>query len=180
MSGCHKVPRTAGRTPRAASAYRSNCPRGAQAVAGFRRADNHADEGGGTREAITSCRESRVATPRFINTSVQFTVLFPRGSRSSAEHDARLEDIGSNTRLSPTEEDLLVNLQALGKNVPRIYQALSATGSGITVNVLAANTGLSTGQVRYGLAPLLREGIVTMEGGQGDRATVYRIVQSVN
>lgn len=180
MSGSHKVPRTAGRTPRAASAYRSNCPRGAQAVAGFRRADNHADKGGGTREAITSCRESRVATPRFINTSVQFTVLFPRGSRSSAEHDARLEDIGSNTRLSPTEEDLLVNLRDLGKNVPLIYQALSATGNGLTVNLLTANTGLSTGQVRYGLAPLLREGIVTMEGGQGDRATVYRIVQSVS
>lgn len=197
-------------------------------------------EGGGIREAITSCRESRVATPRFINTGVQFTVLFPRGSRFSAEHDAWLEDIGSGTRLSPTEEDLLVNLrihgsitmvalqqlysplsktactkmvrkleqsdlvsvdedeirlaeppkapestetseainlQALGKNVPRIYQALSAAGSGLTVNVLAANTGLSTGQVRYGLAPLLRDGIVTMEGGQGDRATVYQIVQ---
>lgn len=196
-------------------------------------------EGGGIREAIIACRESRVAAPRFINTGVQFTVLFPRGSRFSAEHDAWLEDIGSKTRLTPTEEDLLVNLRihgsitmpvlqqlysplsetacttlvrkleqadlvsidedeirlaeptetpetsgdvnlrSLGKNVPLIYQALSATGSGLTVNLLTADTGLSTSQVRYGLAPLLREGIVTMEGGQGDRSTVYRIVQPV-
>lgn len=215
-------------------------------------------EGGGIREVLTACREHRLPQPKFIDTGVQFTVIFPRGSRFSEEENNWLAGIGKNVELSPTEEDLLVTLRrygrtsrdyvvqsysplsvvacenmvrklqgaglidavgntlvikgtprkasandgrttannaessklsTLGKNVPRVYNALasgeaksssSKTSSprdfrGFTFKELVDKTGLSRGQVRYALDPLLQRGIAMMEGGQGDRMTSYRL-----
>lgn len=69
-------------------------------------------------------------------------------------------------------------LSALGRNVPRLYAVFqqSAGGSrGQSISELQEKSGLSLGQTRYALAPLLQEGLVRMEGGQGSRKTTYRL-----
>lgn len=63
-------------------------------------------------------------------------------------------------------------LRSLGKNVPRVYEAIGSHGS-VTMKELQVRTSLSPAQVRYALDPLLAEGYVVMVGGQGRKATVY-------
>lgn len=63
-------------------------------------------------------------------------------------------------------------LRSLGKNVPRVYEAIGSHGS-VTMKELQVRTSLSPAQVRYALDPLLAEGHVVMVGGQGRKATVY-------
>lgn len=202
-------------------------------------------EGGGIQEILTALREARLPKPLFIDTGVEFKVVFPRGSRFTPEEDAWLATLETDgVALTPTEEDLLINMRShgpvtlsrvvnlyaplsgqhcrsmldrlvaagaleerggvyhlrettnlqtaaattppaaisvpaeiarLGKNVPRVYAVLLAeveTGH-VTLRQIIEATGLSEGQVRYALEPMLRDGIVVMNGGQGSRATTY-------
>ncbi|AKK12188.1 ATP-binding protein [Corynebacterium uterequi] len=64
-------------------------------------------------------------------------------------------------------------LRNLGRNVPAVYRAL-ADGE-LSVRDVQQRTGLTTGQVRYSLKPLVHKGLVEMIGGQGARATTYRL-----
>lgn len=204
-------------------------------------------EGGGIQEILTALREARLPKPLFIDTGVEFKVVFPRGSRFTPEEDAWLATLETDgVALTPTEEDLLINMRShgpvtlsrvvnlyaplsgqhcrsmldrlvaagaleerggvyhlrettnlqtaaaatppaaisvpaeiarLGKNVPRVYAVLLAeveTGH-VTLRQIIEATGLSDGQVRYALEPMLRDGIVVMNGGQGSRATTYSL-----
>lgn len=72
-------------------------------------------EDGGIQEVVAALREARMPRPKFIDTGVEFKVLFPRGSRFSPEEDAWLETLQRSVgRLTPDQEDLLVNLRTYG------------------------------------------------------------------
>ncbi|RUQ11862.1 AAA family ATPase [Corynebacterium genitalium] len=72
-------------------------------------------EGGGIQEILTAIREARMPKPRFVDNGVELKVLFPRGSRFTEEEDDWLEGLQRDgLRLSPTEEDLLVDLRNHG------------------------------------------------------------------
>lgn len=72
-------------------------------------------EGGGIQEILTAIREARLPKPKFVDNGVEFKVLFPRGSRFTEEEDDWLEGLQRDgLRLSPTEEDLLVDLRNHG------------------------------------------------------------------
>ena len=72
-------------------------------------------EGGGIQEILASTREARLPKPRFIDNGVEFKVLFPRGSRFTDEQNSWLEELQSGgEQFTPTEEDLLVELQNHG------------------------------------------------------------------
>ena len=72
-------------------------------------------EGGGIQEILTAVREARMPKPKFVDNGVEFKVLFPRGSRFTEEEDDWLEGLQRDgLRLSPTEEDLLVDLRNHG------------------------------------------------------------------
>lgn len=77
------------------------------------------------------------------------------------------EDLASHASVDATQ------LAELGKNVPTVYAALNGD-VGYSVKQLQLETNLSANQIRYALAPLLEQGLVTMEGGQGTRSTTYR------
>lgn len=212
-------------------------------------------EGGGIQEILAALREARLPRPLFIDTGVEFKVVFPRGSRFSKEEDAWLQDLGNSVGpLTPIEEDLLVNLRMngsaefsriltayvpiserrlkgmlekltaaglvdetdgvyslrtdlqsgdqttkensnsknadaktsnsnrpvteLGKNTPVVYKAIQAAGKeGSSLREIQSATELSVGQIRYALRPLLEDGYVRMDGGQGTPSTKYRVIR---
>ncbi|MCG7267275.1 RNA-binding domain-containing protein [Corynebacterium sp. ACRQJ] len=76
---------------------------------------------------------------------------------------------GDKARRKSTDEQIL---RSLGKNVPKVYEAIGLNGSA-TMKELQDRTSLSPAQVRYALDPLLAQGYVSMVGGQGRKATVY-------
>ncbi|KAA8721711.1 hypothetical protein F4V58_10760 [Corynebacterium phocae] len=166
----------------------------------------------------------------FIDTGVQFKVIFRWGSRFTPLEREWLDALGA--QLSPIEEDILVSLhrgekysrarlhqeyapyseanldrviagltrrkliivrheeffleqptkesaaaaavdfQSLGKNVPAVAAVVQSAGRA-TIKELTRRTGLSVGQVRYALTPLLEHSLVAMEGGQGTKVTSY-------
>lgn len=70
-------------------------------------------EGGGIQEILTSTRMEGCHRPRFIDTGVDFTVIFPRGSRFT---DADEEWFATfNTKLDPLAKDLLLGLRRDGE-----------------------------------------------------------------
>ena len=72
-------------------------------------------EGGGIQEIVAALREARLPRPQFIDTGVEFKVVFPRGSRFSPDEDSWLESLQQSVGpLTPNQEDLLVNLRAYG------------------------------------------------------------------
>ena len=72
-------------------------------------------EGGGIQEILAATREARLPKPRFIDNGVEFKVLFPRGSRFTEEQNTWLKGLQSGgEQFTPTEEDLLVELQNHG------------------------------------------------------------------
>ena len=72
-------------------------------------------EGGGIQEILAATREARLPKPRFIDNGVEFKVLFPRGSRFTEEQNSWLESLQSgDEKFTPTEEDLLIELQNHG------------------------------------------------------------------
>lgn len=88
-------------------------------------------EGGGIQEILLATREARLPKPRFIDNGVSFKVLFPRGSRFSETDNHWLADLQreSERHLTPTEEDLLVNLRSQGgATLQHIVQMYSPLG----------------------------------------------------
>lgn len=87
-------------------------------------------EGGGIQEILTATREARLPKPRFIDSGVSFKVLFPRGSRFTEAENQWLKELqGKRGRqLTPTEEDLLVNLRNHGgatlRHIVQLYTPL--------------------------------------------------------
>lgn len=100
-------------------------------------------EGGGIQEILVSAREARLPKPRFINTGVDFTVIFRRGSRFTPEEDAWLAGLG--IELDPTSEDLLVTLRSHGPlsiaKILQIYMPMSEKACATMLDSLS-RTGL--------------------------------------
>nr|WP_272913529.1 ATP-binding protein [Corynebacterium pilosum] len=100
-------------------------------------------EGGGIQEILVSAREARLPKPRFINTGVDFTVIFRRGSRFTPEEDAWLAGLG--IELDPTSEDLLVTLRSHGPlsiaKILQIYLLMSEKSCATMLDSLS-RTGL--------------------------------------
>lgn len=130
---------------------------------------NLRSQGGATLQRIVqmytplgerACRRmlDRLSDTEFL--SYENGVYFAVGENNRSEAKAR--------RKSADERIL----RSLGKNVPRVYEAIGSHGS-VTVKELQVRTSLSPAQVRYALDPLLAEGYVVMVGGQGRKATVY-------
>ncbi|WP_066528288.1 ATP-binding protein [Corynebacterium bouchesdurhonense] len=130
---------------------------------------NLRSQGGATLQRIVqmytplgerACRRmlDRLSDTEFL--SYEDGVYFAVGENNRSEARARRKS--SDERI----------LRSLGKNVPRVYEAIGSHGS-VTIKELQVRTGLSPAQVRYALDPLLAEGYVVMVGGQGRKATVY-------
>lgn len=87
-------------------------------------------EGGGIQEILTATREARLPKPRFIDSGVSFKVLFPRGSRFTEAENQWLKELQEKRgrQLTPTEEDLLVNLRNHGgatlRHIVQLYTPL--------------------------------------------------------
>lgn len=87
-------------------------------------------EGGGIQEILEATREARLPKPKFIDNGVSFKVLFPRGSRFTEVENKWLTDLQlkGGRQLTPTEEDLLVNLRRHGgaalPHIARLYAPL--------------------------------------------------------
>lgn len=79
---------------------------------------------------------------------------------------------------TPDDQFLYEELKELGRNVPIIYRVLQGAQSGDPergIADLVSATGLSLGQVRYALGPLLEKNLITMHGGQGLKSTTYQV-----
>ena len=95
-------------------------------------------EGGGIQEILAATREARLPKPRFIDNGVEFKVLFPRGSRFTEEQNTWLKGLQSGgEQFTPTEEDLLVELQNHGAtSFQAITQRYSPLGEQACRNML--------------------------------------------
>lgn len=120
-------------------------------------------EGGGIQEILAATREARLPKPRFIDNGVEFKVLFPRGSRFTEEQNTWLKGLQSDgEQFTPTEEDLLVELQnhgatsfqaitqrytPLGEQACRnMLRKLVGAGAIVESDGVFSLTGQSTGQ----------------------------------
>lgn len=65
------------------------------------------------------------------------------------------------------------------KNEPVIFAALRERGP-LSIDELVAQTGLSVGQIRYALAPALREARILRAGGQGHQGTTYSLAEQAS
>lgn len=96
--------------------------------------------------------------------------------RAMGERETVAVDEPTRPRQDETQAHLYEDLKRLGRNVPVVYRVLKEAPSGsgkMAISALREETGLSIGQVRYALQPLLEEGLIRMEGGQGSRHTSY-------
>ena len=110
-------------------------------------------EGGGIREVREVLAASGLAEPVFIDTGVSFTVLIYRPTVGTVTSPRQI------SVLQPT------NLQLI---------EASLNNGDSSVSDLMAETGLSRRQVKYAIDQLVAMGVVTVNGGQGNRFTVYR------
>lgn len=128
-------------------------------------------EGGGIREVFRSTHERRLPRPQLIDTGVQFKALLwrpidvDRVGAGTAKRHVRRDEANVLASSEPTRHEPVV-LAALGERGP------------MTLRDLAESTRLNAGQLRYALATPLSEGIVVMVGGQGHKATRYRLAAS--
>ena len=65
-------------------------------------------EGGGIREVLIAMQEARCRPPKFVDTGVQFKVIFPRGPRFSESEQRWLREF--HLSFSAPQEDLLIAL----------------------------------------------------------------------
>lgn len=88
--------------------------------------------------------------------------ILPTNSRMPAKDATKTIDI----------DDRAGELAHLGKNVPLVISAIRRIGEAQLRDIIDA-TGLSAGQVRYALTPLIDGGHVQMSGGRGVPTTTY-------
>lgn len=94
--------------------------------------------------------------------------------RAANRPDSRPEEASRHEVESLTSREL----QEMGRNVPIIFGLLREAVTGdedLGVSRLSEQSGLSLGQVRYALKPLLERELVVMQGIQGKRETTYRL-----
>ncbi|MDD7384687.1 MAG: ATP-binding protein [Actinomycetaceae bacterium] len=98
-------------------------------------------EGGGIREVLIAAQQARLRPPKFIDTGVQFKVIFPRGSRFSESEQEWLRSF--QFRFSPPQEDILVGLRRgesySRSRIAREYEPLSKRDLNDAVDFLLRN-----------------------------------------
>jgi ATP-dependent DNA helicase RecG len=117
-------------------------------------------EGGGIREARDALREAGLADPVFVDTGVAFTVIVFR-----PEATPKISSVQAATADGPPPV-------ARSSNSQTLLTRLARGPAGITAMV--TESGLTRRQVKYALDRLVNAGQVVVEGGQGNRFTVYR------
>ncbi|MEJ5997514.1 ATP-binding protein [Corynebacterium sp. H130] len=119
-------------------------------------------EGGGIQEILRQCESHGVPAPTFVDSGVKFTTIFWRKRHA---HE----------RPSVSAHRDPMDIVRLGKNAPLIYEVARNKRQGFSFHDLEEELSLTESQIRYALAPLLKEGIIHREGGQGKRNTMYRL-----
>ncbi|MGL4831888.1 MAG: ATP-binding protein [Propionibacteriaceae bacterium] len=123
-------------------------------------------EGGGIREVFRSAEARGLPRPQLIDTGVQFKALLwrPRANEPAAIPGAEPKAVAVTVPRSST---------APTRNEAIVLDALR--DGDLTINEIQERTSLSLGQIRYALALPLQEGLVLMNGKQGDRSTRYQL-----
>lgn len=134
-------------------------------------------EGGGIREVQQALAQVQAPQPAFTDTGVKFRVILwfpdqvPLNGRPQKQEGPHIEHFPSAEALyRPQSKE--TSLQALGKNVPLVAQALKQ-GEALTRKDLALQTKLSPAQTRYALEQLLKADLVSMQGKRGKQGTSY-------
>lgn len=160
-------------------------------------------EGGGIMEALQALEQAGFAPPQFIDSGVTLTVILyrtPAEQRRGKDAFPRLtgRDNGHGYDVSevvyPSEEPA-PRAPAAAQSLPsvardsgpaaseeKLEKAAAATKHGAviwpllpaSVPELARQTSLTFPQLRFALKKLMQQGLVQMDGGQGDRFTAYR------
>ena len=131
-------------------------------------------EGGGIREVFDSAARAGLPRPRLTNSGVQFTAFLwlpPRG-RDSESATPPSRPAPDDAVRQKAQSVLQKREGRQTRNEDAVVAALAATKAS-TIHELIDRSKLTAGQVRYALAPLLEEGLVTMNGRRGDKNTTY-------
>lgn len=133
-------------------------------------------EGGGIREVFDSAERAGLPRPTLTNTGVQFTAVLWLPPR---DRDSEPQSVDNPTEFERSRFHLLESV--LGKREGRQTKNESAVLAALvsaqasTIHELIDRTGLTAGQVRYALTPLLRAKYVVMNGRRGDKNTTYEL-----
>lgn len=152
-------------------------------------------EGGGLREVFLAAAEYQLQPPTLINTGVQFEVKLWRpqtltlAARSDTSATPQPRPSSASSAASPPTSSRSSEAPAMShttnapasrtKNEPVIFAALRERGP-LSIDELVAQTGLSVGQIRYALAPALREARILRAGGQGHQGTTYSLAEQAS
>lgn len=133
-------------------------------------------EGGGIREVFESAARAGLPRPTLTNTGVQFTAILwlPPRRRGSETDTPTIQQEHADKANRALELAFEKREGRKTKNEDGVLAALSLTEAS-TIHELIDRSQLSEGQVRYALAPLLKEGLVVMIGRRGDRNTTYQL-----
>lgn len=132
-------------------------------------------EGGGIREVFRSTADRGLPRPQLIDTGVQFKALLWR-----PERDVMVGPVQFPLPSAQRTEDLVTRIvdevpaPFQTRNGGQVWAVLKKAGP-LSFRELQERTALSPAQLRWALREPLLDGIVTMEGGQGDRTTRYRL-----
>lgn len=125
-------------------------------------------EGGGVQAMMREMDKHGLPRPTIIDTGVKVTVVFPRGVASSSPTPEAQSPVNDAV---PQE----AYLRGVTLNGPAVVGVMRELARPAKIAEIAEVAGLSVAQIRYALGSLLAEGIVVRDGGQGRRATTYRL-----
>jgi ATP-dependent DNA helicase RecG len=118
-------------------------------------------EGGGIREAQEALHQADLRPAQFVDTGVSFTALVFRPGASEPHPPAQ-----------PLQTNAAVPV-GITANAAAVWAELQHGQQG--TSSLAAHTALTRRQVKYALDALAARGLVEVQGGRGNRNTIYRI-----
>lgn len=131
-------------------------------------------EGGGIREVFRAAERQGLPRPQLIDTGVQFKAILWRAADRNARAGA--EDAKGASAVETAVPRAVPASTSPTRHEHAVLAALVRMPDGATLRALTSVTGLTDRQVRYALRLPLDEGIVVMDGGQGNRQTAYRLM----
>ena len=136
-------------------------------------------EGGGIREVFRSVADRGLPRPKLTDASVRFTAWLWRAADRSHRRDEVLPPRGVPERKAAVDSPAGLPMPASSRptrHESHVLRLLVESGA-MPIRELARTAGLSVSQIRYALARPIAEGLVVMEGRQGQRDTRYRVVE---
>lgn len=136
-------------------------------------------EGGGIREVFRSVADRGLPRPKLTDASVRFTAWLSRAADRSRRRDEVLPPRGVPERKAAVDSPAGLPMPASSRptrHESHVLRLLVESGA-MPIRELARTAGLSVSQIRYALARPIAEGLVVMEGRQGQRDTRYRVVE---